>query len=484
MKREPSPTTHPIRQRFFRWLILFVFIILIPFTAYYTFFISRDLIATWDITDLAGSVVKRATPSFDITPGIDPSTGAVTIPQPTGKPPAILPTPDPWDGASRVTVLVMGLDYGDWASEDRVGPPRSDTMILLTIDPVSLTAGILSIPRDLWVTMPGIEGYHKINTAHRFGELYNMPGGGPGLAMRTVEQVIGVPIQYYARIDFYAFENFIDEIGGVTVDVSEEIKVDPIGEHNTVILKPGKQTLDGPTALGYARNRYTEGGDFDRSDRQQQVILAILDKVMSPGNLPRLVSRAPALYESLGQGIKTNMTLQQAIQLAWLVQEMVQKGPGNAIIRGVIGNHEVVYGTAPDGQAIFKPIPSRIRELRDKIFATGISSPADQMDLDARVAEEAPRVSLVDNTGTAGVLERTTAYFQDHGIQVVSTSPGSFAYTSRITSYTGKPYTLQKLVDLMQIQSSQVIAKYDATSQVDIAIELGADWTAVLNTLP
>ena len=204
-----------------------------------------------------------------------------------------MPTPDPWNGTNRVTILILGLDYADWQSEDRLGPARSDTMILLTIDPGSMTAGMLSIPRDLWVTMPGILGYHKINTAHRFGELYEMPGGGPGLASRTVEQLLGVKIDYYARIDFYAFESFIDELGGIEVNVPEEIKVDPIGEHNTVVLKPGTQLLDGPTALGYARNRYTADGDFDRSARQHQVIMAIRNRILSLNMLPMLVYKAP-----------------------------------------------------------------------------------------------------------------------------------------------------------------------------------------------
>ena len=102
------------------------------------------------------------------------------------------PTAIPWDGANRVTILVMGLDYRDWEGE---GPSRTDTMMLLTMDPVSRTAGILSIPRDLWVNIPGFD-YGKINTAYFLGELYNLEGGGPGLAIKTVEELLGVDINY------------------------------------------------------------------------------------------------------------------------------------------------------------------------------------------------------------------------------------------------------------------------------------------------
>jgi len=188
------------------------------------------------------------------------------------------PKPAPWDGASRVNILIMGLDSADMAG--REGPARTDTMILLTLDPVTRTAGMLSIPRDLWVNVPGY-GNNKINTAYFLGEGYGEPGGGPGLAIKTVEKFLGIPIHFYAQIDFSAFEQFIDELGGVEVDVPEEISVDPIGPHNTVVLEPGLQTLDGPTALAYARNRDTVGNDFDRAQRQQQVIMAIRDRILS-----------------------------------------------------------------------------------------------------------------------------------------------------------------------------------------------------------
>ncbi len=101
-----------------------------------------------------------------------------------------------------MTIMLVGLDYRDWLANQ--GPSRSDTMILLTIDPVSKTAGMLSIPRDMWVDIPGF-GYSKINNAYAWGELYKLPGGGPGLAMKTVENFLGIPIQYYAQVDFSAF---------------------------------------------------------------------------------------------------------------------------------------------------------------------------------------------------------------------------------------------------------------------------------------
>jgi LCP family protein required for cell wall assembly len=227
----------------------------------------------------------------------------------------------------------MGLDLRDYEGE---GPSRTDTMMLVTMDPVSRTAGMLSIPRDLWVNIPGFD-YGKINTAYYLGEMYDLPGGGPGLAVQTVEELSGVDINYYAQVDFSAFENFISEIGGVKVDVPYEITVDPIGPHNTVTLQPGLQTLDGPTALAYARNRETFGSDFDRADRQQQVVMAIFDQITSLGTLPKLIANSPIIYSNLKNGIHTNLNLKDTISLAWTVAQI----PRENIKRGLIGPNEV-----------------------------------------------------------------------------------------------------------------------------------------------
>ena len=130
----------------------------------------------------------------------------------------------------------MGLDHRDWEAGE--GPPRTDSMILLTIDPINNTAGMLSIPRDLWVEVPGF-GHQKINSAYQLGEGSRLPGGGPGLAVDTVEQFLGITINYYAQIDFGAFERFIDEIGGVKIEVKNKIKVQLIGEETVSFLTVG-----------------------------------------------------------------------------------------------------------------------------------------------------------------------------------------------------------------------------------------------------
>ena len=188
-----------------------------------------------------------------------------------------------------MNLLVMGLDLRE--DETVTDAPRSDTMILLSMDPLNNTVSILAIPRDMWVSIPGF-GYYKINSAYHFGELYDLPGGGPELATRTVEEFLGVPIDFYAQVDFQAFVDFVDHINGIKVTFDEPYTVDRRGPGNTVTLEPGTYVLDGEYALAMARDRKSELDDFDRSNRQMQVIMLIRDRILEFNQLPTLVMNA------------------------------------------------------------------------------------------------------------------------------------------------------------------------------------------------
>jgi LCP family protein required for cell wall assembly len=326
------------------------------------------------------------------------------------------------------------------------------------------------------VNIPGFE-YGRINTAYMLGESYQVPGGGPALAVKTVEQLLGVPIDYFAQVDFFAFEKFIDRIDGVLIDVPYEIKIDPIGKYNTLTLQPGEQRLYGPEALAYARARYTEGGDFDRSQRQMQVIMAIRKRVLKPSFFPVLLSRAPDLYNELASGIHTNMTFDEAIKFAWLAREI----PEENIRKGAIAPPDMVLlATSPDGaQQILKPIPDKIRQLRDEIFATDIalSPSAGSTDPAGMMREEAPRIQILNGTATEGLASRTQAYLLGQGAPNVAIgNAGEILSNSRIIDYTGQPYTRRYLVDLMAIPENNIYYENNPSSEFDIVVTLGTDW--------
>ncbi|MCK6540830.1 MAG: LCP family protein, partial [Anaerolineales bacterium] len=371
------------------------------------FFFARNMVKCWTITPLPGVVPSECgvkTSGAD-GPVLDeqgtPVAEAAT--QQLPPPPVAIPDvnlPPAWDGASRVNILFLGLDERDWV--EGLGAPRSDTMILFTVDPLSKTAGMLSIPRDLWVNIPGF-GYSRINTAYSSGEGNKLPGGGPGLAMKTVEQFLGVPIQYYAQVDFSAFEEAIDAMGGLQICVPEAIDVSVIGRTRKFHIDAGCQTLPGYLALGYARNRKTEGGDVDRANRQQEVILALRDQIFSPENFPHMVAIAPDVYREASGGLRTNMSFDDALRLGTLMTQI----PPESIKRGVIDYSmgslaNVILGG--ENASVVKPFPDKIRELRDQIFTSGGAlSPLAQGDPAALMQADGARVRILNGSFTPGL---------------------------------------------------------------------------------
>jgi LCP family protein required for cell wall assembly len=445
------------------WGALLIFIVAVALTGLSVFTGVHNVIASGSFLQSNPSFSNKPTPtsalpaSLAITPTLVPESSVLAT---------------PWDGASRVTLLFFGLDYRDWEAQD--GPPRTDTMILFSIDPLTKSAGMLNIPRDLWVNIPG-SGYGKINTAYPIGEGIKYPGGGAGLAVKTVESFIGIPINYYAQLDFSAFEDIIDDIGGIDINIPEKIEIAAIGGHMKT-FKPGIQHFDGRWALAYARARYTEGGDFDRAERQQQVILAVRDKVLNLNMLPTLVSKAPTMFNELSSGVHTNLTIDQIISLAWLAQSISTDN----IKRGVIAPPDMVtLAKSPDGsQDILKPISSKIRALRDEIFAnTDTAMPTTGGDIAQLMKEEAPRIEITNASGESGLAGKTADYLKSLGVEnIITGDAGETSTVTKVTYYTGKPYTLKYLVDLMKIDANQIHYKSDAASQVDIAITLGSDW--------
>jgi len=423
-------------------------------------------------------------PGVNIT-SADSTQSAPGVPTQAPAAPAV-ELPPTWDGASRVTILLMGLDTtpvldsNGQISPDRVGPARSDTMILLTIDPMTRTAGMLSIPRDLWVSIPGFD-YARINTAYYNGEAFKVPGGGPELAMRTVEQVIGVPVQYYAQVEFWSFTRLIDSIGKIEVDVPKKIIIDPVGAGaDKIMLSAGKHMLGGVEALGYVRQRHTQDGDVDRSKRQQAVILAFRNKVLDPANFPTMLANAPAIYNDIQSGIKTNLTFDQIMRLGMLAKDI----PPENIKKGVIDytmvqlDSLVVNGQA---QSILKPIPDKIRELRDEIFSVnGAVSPLAQGDTLELAKQEGATISILNGSNTQGLAEKTSDYLKTLGLNIIST--GTAGYNPRVSQliiHRSRLYAITFFKELFAINSgAQLAYKPDSAAPADIDIIVADDWAA------
>lgn len=445
------------------------------------FFFVRGLVTCWTITRLPGSTPSNC---GTVTSGLDDfalNDQGTPVPNVTELPPPIVPEsdlPPAWDGASRITILIIGLDYRDWIAGE--GAPRSDTMILLTIDPLTKTAGMLSIPRDMWVNIPGF-GYSRINTAYSSGEGSRLPGGGPELARKTVEQFIGVPIQYYAQIDFSTFSSFIDEIGGIDIYNDEDLRLDPVGggKDKIRITCCGMRHLGGERALAYVRFRKDKEGDIARAKRQQKVIIAIRNKVLSPENFPLMIGKAQTFYEQFSAGIKTNMPFDTAIRLGVLAKDI----PVESIKQGAIDYTMVALdNTVLGGQdaSIMKPLPDKIRELRDQIFTAGgaVNPLANQNDLPALMRADGARVRVLNGSFTAGLDTTTGNFLVNQGVPVTEIGPADRAYDGTvIVLYSPKLYTFKYLQAVFGVtENARIIIIPDPTSTVDVEVRLGNDW--------
>ncbi|MGC9398519.1 MAG: LCP family protein [Anaerolineae bacterium] len=413
------------------------------------------------------SWVRGMASDTGVVPGVSASSGEKN-PNIQRKAGQVIPT---WVGTDRVTVLVMGIDE----RQQERGPFRTDTMMLLTLDPTTLQAGVLSLPRDLWVPIPGYkEGGNRINTAHFLGDLYDHPGGGPALAMETVEYNLGVPIDYYVRLNFQGFIELVDLIGGIDVYVEKTIHdtAYPTADYGTEVLhiEAGQHHFDGEMALKYARTRHGSS-DFERARRQQKVALAILERVTSLGMAPQLAAKADEIFATLEGSFSTDMTLDEILALGGLALKVDR----DEIRFGVIDETCTQAWTTPEGAQVLVPLRDRMREVRDYVFGETESAGGDAMTLE----QEGALIAVRNGTLTPGLAAETAQYLEQNGLQVENfTNADRQDYEATVIVVNRpKPVTVEHLRALLGLPPSAVVSGSEPTANYDIVVILGADYT-------
>lgn len=259
----------------------------------------------------------------------------------------------------RTDVLVLGLDR----RPEQGYVVRSDVLMLVTADPQRPRLGLLSIPRDLYVEIPGY-GQSRINTAHFWGERDGR-GGGPDLAMETVAENFGVPVRHYLRVDFDGFRAVVDALGGIDVTVEERI-VDnafPTEDYGTtrIEIPAGPQHMDGERALQYVRSRHG-ASDFERTARQQQVMVALARRLAAPPTWPRL----PAVFRAVMRHVDTNLGPVEMVQVAVTAVRVGADG----IEHRVIDRDMTQPWTTPTGGAVLLPRWEMIEPVVKDLFGT------------------------------------------------------------------------------------------------------------------
>lgn len=381
----------------------------------------------------------------------------------------------------RINLLLLGM-----AGEGNDGPYLTDTIILASIKPSTENVALLSIPRDLGVKIPE-RGWYKINHANAFGELKGA-GEGARLTRAVIEDTFAVEIPYYVRIDFTAFQELIDIVGGITINVARGFTDTQYpasdGGYQTVSFPAGAQTMTGDQALIYARSRHgnnNEGSDFARARRQQQVLLALKEKILSFQTLANPV-RLNSILNSLDQHVATNLEFSDLIALVKMARSFEQA----RLATVVLDTSEKGYledSLTEDGAYVLLPKTGNfdeIKQLIKHIFATTaapLSIPAQTTPPPLTDAD----IEIQNGTWRAGLAARVRQELRHAGIKVASIGNTAARPIAASGIYTVSgiiaPDILDTLTQTLKVPAKENLpAGEGATSTTDILVILGEDY--------
>ncbi len=362
----------------------------------------------------------------------------------------------PWNGTDPVNILVMGID------QRGTEQTRSDSMIVLRVDPSSHDVKMLSVPRDLWVDIPGGYGSYKINAGYALGQ---PSGQGPRFAAFVVESALHIPINYYAVMRFTGFKSVIDAMGGVTVCVPHDLydtqypNDTGYGVH-TIDIKAGCQTMDGTTALVYARERHANAQqDLGRVEQQQAVLDGVTKSLFSPATLPRL----PGIISAVNGAMDTDLPGGALPELGMLLGRARGNHTRHAYIN-VDGGY-VTSAVSSDGQDILAPNWDRIGPLVTSLFA------------DARLQRENTVVGVLNGQNTVGLAGLYTLMLSNMGFNTVAPADAATNMQKRTTvtinaDRPGGDYTARVLGQMLGVVP--VSARLGG-AQPQVVVSLGAD---------
>lgn len=395
-----------------------------------------------------------------------------------GPPPALLQAP--------FNVLVIGVDL---RANDPTEGARSDTLIVVHVDPVGKWASMLSIPRDTYTKLANAACENadgtKINAAYSCGyrrpDIYgladtpqNRENAGAALAAQTVEQFLNIKIDYTAQVDFNGFQKIVDALGGVTVDVPKAI-LDP--EYPTedngymrLYIPAGLQRMDGITALRYARTRHADN-DFGRAQRQQQVLQAALDELKREGLLNQ-IEAAPKLLNVAAESVLTTLPLKDIgtiRSMAALAQEL----RADRIQRLVLKPEPTENGSnclLSDLSSAIQWDPACVERLVQQMQTPPGEQPAQ------------PVVIQVQNgTRIRGLASQVTTDLQVRGFKMAkpTDAPEKGIPNTLILNYTGKAEVTQQLAQFLNVDPKyiqDVSQGGGAPPNVDVVVRLGDDY--------
>jgi polyisoprenyl-teichoic acid--peptidoglycan teichoic acid transferase len=393
-------------------------------------------------------------------PSVTPNATTVISNTPVPGPESPMPLP-----RGSVTIALLGSD-----KRPNRGDYRTDTIILVNVNPNLPAVTLLSIPRDLWVYIPGYQ-FNRINVADERGAFTKFPGGGAGLLKQTIEYNLGIHVDYYARVDFAGFMKIVDTLGGIDViancPLEDIFPDDPITENKAItgtisITRPGVVHLDGKHALWYSRSRENTS-DWDRGLRQQRVLRAMLSKATQLG----LVTRLPELWNDISATVVTDLKLSDIIWLATIGARL-----DSSRIKSRTLDTSVVYSwITPDTHAmVLSPIPGKLGPALQEIFSPPTNVAA-QAQARVEVWNGSPYsdwgILAADQLGWEGFLVTN----------IVPADRQDYAQTKIVDfSTTSKGSRRAALANIFRVKTANIIEQPDANSQAQYRIIVGADY--------
>jgi polyisoprenyl-teichoic acid--peptidoglycan teichoic acid transferase len=382
-----------------------------------------------------------------------------TLPQPPALPYVRQP-------AGTVNILLLGMDR--IAGQ---GVARTDVILVASIFGDGPSVSLLSVPRDYYAWIPGW-GLDKINTAYVRASGIAYPGGGPALTKATVEYNFGIPIHYYAMVDFSSYRTIVDAVGGVDVVVECPFHdtypdLESATGQTDIDLYPGVHHLSGKYALWYVRSRWNTS-DFDRHRRQQQVLLAILHQARNQNMLVRL----PELWDAYSQSVETDLGLKDVLYLASIAGRLDSRDINNYFVRG---SSLLTSWTAPNGGAVLVPNLEAVQGFVQTVMQPLAAN---------RAAQRVYRVTVINSSGVPALGEVAAYRLGLEGFGVESIETGAYEPRTRVVDLTttAKGSPLYKLNTLYRLQPSDVVAEPTEGSPVDFQIILGGNYNPCTGT--
>lgn len=366
------------------------------------------------------------------------------------------------EAEGRVNILLLGV--GD---AGHAGSTLADTLIVASIDPESKDVAMLSLPRDLYVPIPN-NGKNKINAAHAFGEMQKA-GEGPNLAKEVVGKVLDIPIHNYVRVDFTGFKKAVDVLGGVSIDVETALSDSeyPCDKDERracgFSVKAGTQTMNGATALKYARCRKGNcGNDFGRASRQQEVLMAMREKALQLSTLTNPAKLA-GMIDTIGSHVRTDLTTEELTRLAEILKEVDTAKVRSEVIDSE--NARIVQTATIAGASVVIPVVGEGKFGPMQDFAHSLF-------FDRHLVEENIPVTIVNASSKANVAAVVAERLKGYRYKIVEVQNVSPQATSELIDGTaGKAKYTRRYLEARY----KLTAKEDTSRGTGITLVVGND---------